>query len=248
MADRNTENEISPGRQIILHLLPGGALTLAYVMLGTLFHNNGLPSVLGFFVASVLILFPFEIGMPILLERRKKRQARLTDIFVFRERQPTWQIALLIGGTLLWAGLVFVTAGSALVDPIREGLFSWMPEWFDPGYYLLSQSYSRPVRIVTWALGIVFGAIAAPTIEELYFRGYLLPRMSGLKGWAPLAGAVLFALYHFWSPWLFVVRVIAILPMVYAVWWKRNIWIGIIAHCLLNLIGDGLMAIPLVFR
>jgi membrane protease YdiL (CAAX protease family) len=227
--------------------LPGGALTLAYAILGSLFYNNGLPSILGFYIASVLVLFPIEIGLPIFLERTMNSQARLTDVFLFRERQPTWQIVLLISGTLLWAGLVFVIGGSALVDPIRERLFSWMPEWFDPGHYLLSQSYSRPVRIVTWVLGIVFGAIVAPTMEELYFRGYLLPRMSVLKGWAPLAGAVLFALYHFWSPWLFVIRVIAILPMVYAVWWKRNIWIGIVAHCLLNLVGDGLMTIPLVF-
>lgn len=246
MSDINTENEIDLGRQFILHLFPGGAFTLAYFVLGALFYNNGFPPILGFYLASILILFPLEIGLPILLERKKGRR-RLADVFLFREKLPSWQIALLIGGSLLWAGLVFVVSGSALVDPIRENLFSWMPEWFDPGYYLLSQSYTRPVMIITWALGIVFGAIIAPTIEELYFRGYLLPRMSFLKAWAPLVGAILFTLYHFWSPWLFAVRLIAILPMVYAVWWKRNIWIGIVAHCLLNLVGDTLMTIPLVF-
>jgi len=35
--------------------------------------------------------------------------------------------------------------------------------------------------------------------------------------------------------------------MVYAVWWKRNVTIGIVAHCLLNMIGDVIMNIPLVF-
>ena len=247
MTNAVKENEIGLGRQIILHLMPGGVLALAYAILGAQFHKNGLPSILGFYAASVLILFPIEIGLPILLERRKKSQVRLKDVFLFRESQPIGQMVLLIAGSLLWAGLVFVIAGSALVDPIREGLFSWVPEWYDLGYYLLSQGYSRPVRIVTWALGIVFAAIVGPTIEELYFRGYLLPRMVVLKGWAPLVGVVLFALYHFWSPWLFVVRVIAGLPMVYAVWWKRNVSIGVGAHCLLNLIGDVIMTIPLVF-
>jgi hypothetical protein len=71
--------------------------------------------------------------------------------------------------------------------------------------------------------------------------------MSSLGAWAPLMGGILMSLYHFWSPWLFFVRVIAITPMVYAVWWKRNLFIGIIAHCLLNLIGDVLMSIPMVF-
>jgi membrane protease YdiL (CAAX protease family) len=71
--------------------------------------------------------------------------------------------------------------------------------------------------------------------------------MRGLKGWAPLVGAVLFALYHLWSPWQFAVRLVALLPMVYAVWWKRSVWIGIGAHCLVNLVGDALSTIPLVF-
>ena len=157
-------------------------------------------------------------------------------------------MALLILGSFLWAGLVFVAAGSALVDPIREALFSWVPEWYDLGHYLLSEAYSRPVRIITWAMSIVVAVILGPTVEELYFRSYLLPRMPGRKAWVPLVGAVLFALYHVWSPWLLLVRVVALLPMVYAVWWKRNVWIGIVAHCLVNLVGEVLGAMPLVFQ
>jgi hypothetical protein len=30
---------------------------------------------------------------------------------------------------------------------------------------------------------------------------------------------------------------VVLVPMVYAVWWKRNIALGIITHCLLNIIG-----------
>jgi hypothetical protein len=32
-------------------------------------------------------------------------------------------------------------------------------------------------------------------------------------------------------------RVVLLVPMACLVWWRRNIYIGIIAHCLLNLIG-----------
>jgi hypothetical protein len=55
--------------------------------------------------------------------------------------------------------------------------------------------------------------------------------------WAPLVNVVLFSLYHFWTPWNFLSRVVLLAPMVYLVRWKRNIYIGMIAHCLLNLIG-----------
>jgi len=238
---------IGLGGQVVLHLLPGVLTGLAYAGLGTLFLRHGLPSILGFYAATLLVLIPFEIGVPLLLERRDGQWARLSDVFRFRDPVPTWQMALLIVGSLLWAGLVFAVAGSALAEPIREAFFGWFPERYDLAYYVLSDAYARPVRIVTWGLGVVFVVILGPIVEEFYFRSYLLPRMPDLKGWAPLVGAVLFALYHIWSPWQFVVRIIALVPMVYAVWWKKNVWIGVGAHGLLNLVGDTLSAIPLVF-
>lgn len=74
-----------------------------------------------------------------------------------------------------------------------------------------------------------------PIIEEFYFRGYLLSRMpSKLKGWSALTHSGLFALYHTWTPWLFITRTISVLPLVYIVKWEKNIYIGIIAHCLMN--------------
>ena len=44
-------------------------------------------------------------------------------------------------------------------------------------------------------------------VEELYFRGYLLPRISRLGAWAPLVNTVLFSLYHLFTPWLSVGRI-----------------------------------------
>ena len=241
------QSRIGFGRQVVLHLLPGFLTGLAYAGLGTAFLRNGLPSILGFYAATLLVLIPFELGVPLLIERREGRPTRLADVFLFRNPVPTWQMGLLIVGSLLWAGLVFAVAGSALVDPIREALFSWFPERYDLAYYALSGAYSRSVKIWTWGLGIVFTVFLGPIVEEFYFRSYLLPQMPDLGAWAPVVGAFLFALYHFWSPWQVVVRLVAILPMVYAVWWKKNVWIGVGAHCLLNLVGDTLSAIPLVF-
>jgi membrane protease YdiL (CAAX protease family) len=73
--------------------------------------------------------------------------------------------------------------------------------------------------------------------EELYFRGYLLPRVSRLGRWAPVFNVVLFALYHLWTPWQAVTRIVFILPAVYVVWRERNIYVGIWAHCIGNTVG-----------
>jgi len=44
-----------------------------------------------------------------------------------------------------------------------------------------------------------------------------------------------------WMSWMFFSRLILLIPMVYTVKWKRNIYIGTIAHCLLNLIGTAVL-------
>ena len=76
-----------------------------------------------------------------------------------------------------------------------------------------------------------------PIVEELYFRGYLLPRMEWMGRWAPLVNVSLFSLYHFWSPWQMLGRILALAPTVYAVRWKENIYLGMVVHCTLNTLG-----------
>jgi membrane protease YdiL (CAAX protease family) len=80
-------------------------------------------------------------------------------------------------------------------------------------------------------------AVIGPVVEELYFRGWLLPRMSQLGRWAPLVNVVLFSLYHLWSPWQFLSRIAGVLPFTYAVWWKRNVLLGVVVHVALNTIS-----------
>jgi hypothetical protein len=71
----------------------------------------------------------------------------------------------------------------------------------------------------------------------LYFRGYLLPRIERFGKWAPLINLSLFSLYHFWTPWEFLSRIILLLPWVYVAWRKRNIYLIMTAHCAANTLG-----------
>jgi membrane protease YdiL (CAAX protease family) len=90
--------------------------------------------------------------------------------------------------------------------------------------------------LIRWIFGLVVNGIAGPVVEEMYFRGYLLPRISRLGAWAPLVNTVLFSLYHLFTPWLNVGRIIAWAPMVYAAWWKKSIYAGMVVHILGNAI------------
>ena len=73
----------------------------------------------------------------------------------------------------------------------------------------------------------VFLVLLGPLVEELYFRGYLLPRIGRFGAWAPLINVSLFALYHLWKPWDAINLIIVLAPMVYAVWRLRDVRISI---------------------
>jgi membrane protease YdiL (CAAX protease family) len=67
--------------------------------------------------------------------------------------------------------------------------------------------------------------------EELLFRGFLLPRMSGTFGrgdW--LANGVLFAGYHLHTPWVIPTTVLDAFIVAYPTKRYRSAWIGIAVH------------------
>jgi membrane protease YdiL (CAAX protease family) len=66
--------------------------------------------------------------------------------------------------------------------------------------------------------------------------------------WAPLINVTLFSLYHFWAPWQFLSRVAAVGPFAYAVWWRRNVYLGMVVHIMLNTIGGGLVVVNIAGR
>lgn len=45
---------------------------------------------------------------------------------------------------------------------------------------------------------------------------------------------LMFSLYHFWSPWENMVRLLALTPWVYAAWRTRNIYLSVLIHGLIN--------------
>jgi len=132
---------------------------------------------------------------------------------------------------VIWLFVIPFVVFAPLDDYLIENVFSWLPDWFFQARFMenLGQYSTASLLLMLILLWVV--AVPGPLTEELYYRGYLLPRMSRLGKWAPLVNAVLFSLYHFAIPWQNPGRIIGFLPMTYAVWWKKNVRLGIIVHC-----------------
>ena len=234
-------------RSIVLHLLPGVLILLFYLITAPLAERLGFPSGTALFVAIAVVLIPFELGYLLYEGKRRNGMLSLKGIVLLREPMPWWQYVLLGLPLFLWLGVIFVIVAPPVDKMIIDSLFSWVPDWFFL-FGALDQlaQYSQSALLVVAILNLILNGIAGPVVEELYFRGYLLPRLSRLGGWAPLINVLLFSLYHFFTPWQNVIRIIALVPLVYAVSWKRNIYLGMIVHCAGNTFGAlGMLALIL---
>jgi membrane protease YdiL (CAAX protease family) len=222
------------GETIAYHLLPGVAILAGYVLITPFIRKAGLPSAIGISLAVLLVLVPLELGILVWQGKKRNGKFSLEGIVLNREKTPASQFALWTFVALFAAVLCFALFSP--LDKILLSLFGWLPDWFFVNEDM--SVYSKTIQFVNWLAIMLITGILAPYVEELYFRGFLLPRLSWMKNWAPLAEAFLFALYHFWSPWQLVTRTLAVLPLVYIVNWKRDLRIGVAAHWLLNTVGS----------
>ncbi|WP_437576098.1 CPBP family intramembrane glutamic endopeptidase [Sorangium sp. So ce887] len=230
---------------VALHLVPGVLIGAAYMLVAAPVADAlGYPPLLGIVVAMSLALVPAELGLLLYLGWKKNGRPSLEGVVLYRG-SPTRRGVLV---ALVAALLVWTFAVGASLAPLDfwllERLFFWVPERYfvgvgGTGEFLAGHASS--VAVTTLLVSLVLSGLILPVVEELYFRGYLLPRLSHLGRWAPVLNMVLFALYHLWSPWQVLSRICYFLPTVWATWRKEDLRISLWVHCLANTASHLLM-------
>jgi membrane protease YdiL (CAAX protease family) len=225
-------------KSLLLHLMPGFVISMIYVILVPFMNKLGVPPFLVLMILVLVLLIPFELGYLFYQAKKKNGSFSLEGIVVFRQAIPTWQVIVITLLLLVWGYFALLIVFRPLEKPIIDTFFTWVPDvYFFETFINHLDQYAKSV------LGILLNGFFGPIVEELYFRGFLLPRISRFGLWAPLLHTVLFALYHFFTPWQILLRILAFLPISYSVWWKKNIYLGMIVHCLMNLIGSIMMLV-----
>ncbi|HEX2978947.1 MAG TPA: CPBP family intramembrane glutamic endopeptidase [Anaerolineaceae bacterium] len=218
---------------ILLHLLPGALITIGFILLGPWLKANRLPPLLALLIPILVILIPFELGLMLYLGYRRNGRLSLEGIVLNREPLPRKDYLTFAPALLIWPILMFQSLGG-LDQAILNRFFNWLPDWFLTVQFTPAD-YSQPVLKATFVFFLLVNGIAGPMVEELYFRGFLLPRIEYLKAWSPLVNITLFSVYHFFSPWQNITRILAFLPWAFTVRWKKNIYLSMLAHCFLNI-------------
>jgi membrane protease YdiL (CAAX protease family) len=218
-----------------------------YFILAPILNPLGCPSILTFLFVAVLIVIPFELGIIIVSGYKLHKKVSFEKVIFYREPVTLSQYFIFVPSLLIWAIVGYTVIAAPIDTFLLNQLFGWIPEQILLNEIITNLSnYSRNTLIITLVISFLVNGIIGPIVEELYFRGFLLPRISRFGKWTPLINTVLFSIYHFFTPWQIFSRIIGLIPLFYVVWWKNNIYIGIWVHCLMNTIATILMAVTVM--
>ena len=229
---KNEPEQHSIPLSMALHLLPGILTGIAFFALAPLAQKMNFPPFVAHAFADVVMLLPVMYGILFYLGLKKNGRLSLEGVVLYRERIPGWQYVVYVPLVIV-ASVIFLLL-APVSNAIRESLFSWWPAVYDLSLDL--SSYSKSTATVSLVINFMIISLIAPITEEIYFRGYLLPRFSRLGFWAVPIHTTLFGLFHTWTPWMVVTRAIGIIPFAYIVQRKQNIYIGVIAHVFFNIL------------
>jgi hypothetical protein len=228
-------------KSVLLHLMPGAIQVSIFALAAPLVMRSGYPSGFAFTAVNVFIGIPVMLGY---LWYRARESGGLGQVIANREPMPIWQYAVFFIVLFVFAFAVLFVTGP-LNEYFSESVFSWLPEYFKSSQTMIEGEAARSVLLVMLIAQLVVDGLVVPVVEELYFRGHLLPRVNYLGWAAPLFSTVLFSIQHFWQPYNYLLIFLIVLPQAYIVWWKRNIYIGMLVHCTANTLGAVLSLLAL---
>lgn len=216
-----------------MHLIPGVLITVITVILKPLLDPTGYPPLLAFLLAVLLVGIPSMLLIMLWGGKRLNGRYGLTGVVLYREK-VSWLtfIGVFLGAIILLYLLMM------LINPLsaRMGvtLFSWLPEWLSFEDATQYDGYPKNILVIVFTLQLLVTGLLLPWVEELYFRGFLLPRITRFGKLAPLLGGFLFGLYHLWQPAGFVGVAVLGAGLGYVAWWKKDIRLSISLHVFAN--------------
>ncbi|MDD5058293.1 MAG: CPBP family intramembrane metalloprotease [Sideroxydans sp.] len=142
---------------------------------------------------------------------------------------------------------LLVLAGSALIQPMLPAIWQSIgfqppsyypfflrgidpaatpPDQLSPGLPLYHAYWMLPLMAIVLALNIL--------AEDLYFRAWLLPKMSWMGKASWIVNGLLFAFYHTFQLWLLPILLLASFGFAFVVWHSKSVIPSLALHFVLN--------------
>jgi uncharacterized protein len=180
-------------RSLLLHLAPGLLSLGFYILVAPAVQAWGFPPLFASILTVPLVIVPFMLGWLALEARRATGRYSPLAVVQYRERVPVRRMAAWSAALIAWGAIAFAAAEAAgVAEPLRTAL-SGLPSWFlRPAEFDAVVAMGTPQLVIFLASMVLVVGTLAPTVEELYFRGYLMPALGRLGAWTPVLGVALF--------------------------------------------------------
>ncbi len=244
MDDRKPLRPLSWRPSVLAFLAVTAGIYLAQNVFAPAYHAaTGQPYLIGYLIAWLVNMA--TVFLAALLAYRWEGRP-----FTWKALAARFRLARMPGRDWLWALAVLVVAAGAsvLLQPTVQWLTSIPlvsaraaavppdlgPEAlsrFTPGVL-----FEMPLKGQWWIVVVYFvGWVLNILGEEFWYRGWMLPRQElafGKHAWVVNAG--MFTFQHIFMPWNYLVILPGALFAVYAVQRRRNTWLTIFQHGLMN--------------
>jgi len=223
---------------VVLSLFPGMALGAFIVGTTPVLKGWGLDPIFALFGGIGLVIVPLELGFLAIASRRTIGSWSPLAVTDYRSRLPPGQLLPMAIGLAIWFIFTLIAWISLLEGWVIDRLPSWVPDSIMQFSQMNAEGDppSAGVFAAFVVIAFVFNGLVGPMTEELYFRGYLLPRIDRYGIWAPILNTLLFSIYHVWTPWRWPQIAIGFLPLALVAWRKRSIYVSMIAHVIVNIV------------
>lgn len=223
---------------VALSLFPGVALGAFIVGMAPVLKGWGLDPIFGLFGGIGLVIVPLELGLLAVVARMTTGSWSPLAATAYRSRLPARRLLPIAIGLALWFIVTLITWISLLEGWVIDRLPSWVPDSILQFAQMGAEGDMPSAGVVAALLVIafLFNGLVGPITEELYFRGFLLPRIDRYGIWAPVLNTLLFSIYHVWTPWRWPQIAIGFLPLAFGAWRTRSIYVSMTAHVTINIV------------
>ena len=235
--EKNGHNKLSGLLLIVLHLGPGIIFAVFFFVLSWILIHRELTGYLALLIAIPVCLVPIEIGVMLLWSVRFRGIRSLSEAIRYNHKGTVVDYIVLPLLLFFYWGILSI-ATAPISQYLEKHLSAWFPVWVSQGALIQGLRNCPPTqRIITLVLAVLLSGFVAPIVEELYFRGFLLPRMEQYGWAAPVLNSLLFAVYHFYFPGNVPGIFVVFFPIAYIVKITKNWRIGAVVHSMINLWG-----------
>ncbi len=241
--------QLSAVQFLLATFVPSGVAFIGFHVVVPTLARNGLPVLVAWSAVACVMLMAFSV-VAIVLLRREAKQLGISLWSRMCLTNPRWRLWLIAGGIAVGSIVLSMIAG-LLVGPMTRAVGFEIPDYMpfflnpeidpmktdmaalSPGFPL----QGRFILLLLVGVTLFFNILT----EELYFRAWMLPKLSRYGSWAWVINGVLFALYHTFQLWLLPLLLVGSLGFALVCHISRSIWPAAAAHLIFNILTLALM-------